>query len=244
MFTSTEFLTRTLAVDAEIAVLFVDRNVPVENRYWKGRQLYIAGGTGYLFIPLIHDVLLRLGVDKKLLLDEAHILRMESVLDSAGKVEFDDLSADRHIQNCIQLTRPTVRNQWLWDALVEYYVEAGGEPTALLGQPIPPLNRADTFLFALCGLPMDEDATRVLIRQWYALIGAFLLMDDVVDWEMDQQTGEENSLRFLGEGEPARLKAMDLLEGYLDVLADVNPNLAAYLDSLLRKKMKTTYGIR
>jgi hypothetical protein len=244
MFTSTQFLTRTTGIDAGIAAFFVDRRVPYENRYWKGRELYVAGGTGYLFIPLIYDILLRLGVDKKQLLDEAHILRMEGILDSAGKVEFDHFPMELHVRHCIQLAGPVMRNEWLWDSLQEYFIAAGGEPTDRLGLDIPPLNRADTFLFALCDLPMEEDTTRALVRGWYALIGAFLLMDDVVDWEMDEQTGEENSLRFLGEGVQARLKAMDLLRTHFETLHGINPDLAIYFDNLLRKKMKTTYGIR
>ena len=244
MFTSTQFLTRTLAVDAQIAAFFVDRDVPPDNRYWKGKELYVAGGTGFLFIPLIYNILLHLGADRTQLSGESHIRRMEAILDSAGKVEHDHLTGEQHVDECIRLAEPWVRNQFLWNALQEYYIGHGGEPTALLGQTILPLNRADTFLFAFCDLDMSESATRGLIRQWYALIGAFLLMDDVVDWEADEQSGEENALRFLGAGEPAKAKAMAILEGYFGTLEELNPDLAIYLDNLLRKKMKTIYGLR
>ena len=244
MFTSTQFLTKTLNVDPEIATFFVDRRVPRENRYWKGRELFVAGGSGFLFIPLIYDILFRLGVDKSLLLDETHILRMEAVLDSAGKVEFDHYPMKAHVQDCMVLVRASVRNQWLWDSLQAYFIVSEGQPTAVLGEPVPPLNRADTFLFALCDLPMDETVTRVLIRQWYALVGSFLLLDDIMDWDMDLQAGEENTLRFLGEGEEAKLKAMDMLKAYFDTMESVNPGISTYLDGFLRKKMKTLYGIR
>lgn len=235
MFTSTRFLTQTLGVDPDIAKFFVDRDVPRDNRYWKDRHLYVARGTGFLFIPLVYDLLFRLGADKAALLDEAHIQRMERVLDSAGRVEFDALPGDEHVANCRTVMEGAIRNTWLWESLTRYFRDG---PVAPFGHPIPPLNRADTFLFALCDLDMGEAATRVFLRYWYALIGAFLLMDDVEDWEEDKRLGEENAIRCLGEGPEAFTLAMDMLREHFRTLDTVSPRLSSHFEKNLQKLSK------
>lgn len=226
-------MTQQLDVDPDIAKFFVDRAVPEGNRYWKDRLLYVSRGTGYLFIPLVYDVLLRLGVDKAVLLEEDHIRRMERVLDSAGQVEFDDLPGSAHVDNCRAVMEGTVRNTWLWEALEGYF--RAGTPQGPLGSPIPPLNRADTFLFALCDLDITEATTRAFLRYWYALIAAFLMMDDVVDWEEDKRLGEENSIRYLGEGPEAFASAMEMLRGNFSILAVLNPHLETHFKRNLQK---------
>lgn len=237
MFTSTRFLTQQLGVDPGIASFFVDRSVPQDNRYWKDRLLYVARGTGFLFIPLVYDLLLRLGLDKEELLREAHVLRMEAVLDSAGKVEFDDLPGIEHVAACRAIMGSAAANTWLWDALAEYFINNEGEPTADLGKPIPPLNRADTFLFSLCDLDMDEDTTRCFIRYWYALIAAFLMMDDVIDWEKDELNGEENSVSYLGKGKDGLLKAIEMLRENFATLGAINPQLCTFFEHSLQKQV-------
>jgi len=237
MFTSVRFLTDQLAVDPDIARFFVDRAVPQDNRYWKGRLLYVAQGNGFLFIPLVYDILYRLGVPKQQLLEEAHVRLMESVLDSAGKVEFDGLSGSAHVEACREILEGSVRNHWLWEELQEYF-EAGA-PVGALGLPIPPLNRADTFLFSLCNLDMDETLARSFLKYWYALISAFLLMDDVVDWDMDMEQGEENAVRYLGEGKEAFSRAVDMLREYFATLESLNPALGPFFERSLQKHMKS-----
>jgi len=238
MFTSTRFLTEQLGVDTDVAAFFVDRRVPPDNVYWRDRKLYVASGTGYLFIPIIYDILLRVGVDKAILLEEDHVCRMEWVLDSAGKVEFENLSGVGHILTCVKLMEPVVRNEWLWNGLQEYFIIRNGEPTRWLGRAIHPLNRADTFLFSLCDLPMNELLTQAFIPYWYALIAAFLLMDDIVDWDIDKQQGEENAIRFLGEGSEAVRKAIEMLRGDFETLSNINPALGAYFGASLQKQIK------
>jgi hypothetical protein len=239
MFTSPRFLTQKLGIDAGIASFFVDRRVPDNNAYWKGRLLYIASGTGYLFIPVVYDMLLRLGADRNTLLEEAHLERMEGILDNAGKVEFEHLPLLEHVACCRDLMTPFIRNNWLWNALEQYFVVNKGAPTGVLGQSVPPLNRADTFLFSFCDLPGNKEETVPLIRYWYALIGTFLLLDDVMDWDWDMQYGEENALRYLGDGKGALLKGMSLLDDNFKVLCEINPDLGTYYEALFHRKIQS-----
>lgn len=236
MFTSIRFLTGQLGIDPDIAKFFVDRAVPEGNRYWKDKLLYVSRGTGYLFIPLVYDLLLRLGVDKDALLAEEHVQRMERILDSAGMVEFDGLSGAAHVDHCRQIMKDGVRNRWFWAALENYF--DAGTPVDPLGHPIPPLNRADTFLFSLCDLDMEEGLTRKFLGYWYALIAFFLMLDDVMDWEEDQRLGEENAVRHLGEGPGALDTAMEMLQRDLHTLAKLNPQLETHFERNLQKLKK------
>jgi hypothetical protein len=126
----------------------------------------------------------------------------------------------------------------LWNVLSDYFVTHNGEPTRWLGKPVTPLNRADTFLFSLCDLSMSQELTQAFIPYWYALIGAFLLMDDVVDWDIDQQQGEENAIGFLGEGSGALRKAIDLLREDFKMLSNINSVLGIYFGNSLETQMK------
>jgi hypothetical protein len=238
MFTSTRFLTDKLGVDPAIAVFFVDRPVPQNNRYWKDRLLYVAHGNGFLFIPLVYDILLNLGVSKEVLLEEGHVRRMEAILDGAGQVEYDGLPVAQHLDHCRTTMEGEIKNEWLWEALKDYFITRKGEPTGPLGLSIPALNRGDTFLFGICDLDMDEETTRRFLTYWYALIGSFLMMDDVVDWEWDIQRGEENSVQDLGEGEEALLKAGQMLKSFFATLDALNPLLGAHFDLLLQKHLR------
>ena len=80
MFISAYQLQHEMGVDPSIARFFVDRPVPENNSFWKGRLLYIGFGNGYLSIPVYYDLLFRIGLPLELLLSEAHVLLMEKIM--------------------------------------------------------------------------------------------------------------------------------------------------------------------
>lgn len=238
MFISTRFLSDKLGIDKDIATFFVDRDVPAGNRYWKDRLLYISRGNGFLFIPVVYDFLFKLGVSKDVFFESGHVERMEAILHSAGKVEYDLLSGEEHLKECYATMEGHVANAWLWEALEVYFNQHHGKPTQDLGLALLPLNRADTFLFSLCDLGLDIDITRSFLTYWYALMSSFLMMDDVMDYEDDIKQGEENSVTFLGEGKEALLKAIEILRKDFDTLANINPSLGAHFKGNLEKEME------
>src|ERR1044072_972055 len=144
MFTSKEHLHFNLGVDLEIAAFFVDRKVPSDNMYWKNRYLYVAGGTGFLFIPLFFDLQFRMGIDKKLVLDETYIQLMEDVLDSAARYEFEQISFEEHIRNCRQLMKNKIKNENLYNDLVNYFTNEDLKPYKNIGPFSKALNRGDS----------------------------------------------------------------------------------------------------
>ena len=92
MFISVSQLEKEMGVNRSIAKFFVDRRIPEDNSFWKGRLLYIAFGNGYLSIPVYYDILHRLGIPLDILLDERHIGFMEQLMHFAILQEKNEIS--------------------------------------------------------------------------------------------------------------------------------------------------------
>src|SRR4051812_20434886 len=133
MFTSKEHLHTNLGVDREIAAFFVDRKLPEGNAYWRGRYLYVASGTGYLFIPLFFDLVYRLGVDKADLLDGEYVSICERILHSAALHEFQERSFTEHIEFCKSVVEKKMINSAFFADLVDYFSTEELKPFKNLG---------------------------------------------------------------------------------------------------------------
>ncbi len=241
MFTSKEHLQNNLGVDPEIAAFFVDRRVPVNNPYWKGRYLYVAGGTGYLFIPIFFDLQYKCGLDREIVLNEDYVQLTEEILGSAALYEFGHISFDIHIQNCKNLTSATLKNENLYHDLLEYFKNEDLTPYKNLGTGSKALNRGDTFLFSLCSLDLTTALLDKIIREWYALVPSFLLMDDIIDLKEDQQKNEENAVSDFGKGTAGIEMAIEFLRNKFSDLKHVNVKLGEYFETSLDRKLKTPY---
>jgi hypothetical protein len=241
MFTSKEYLHHKLDVDPEIAAFFVDRKVPENNIYWKGRYLYVASGTGYLFIPIYFDLQYRLGLSKKQLLDPLHVEICEAGLHSAALYEFEKITFRQHIENVKLLVSPYIKNQVLFDDLSTYFDNEALRPYKYLGTFSKPLNRADTYLFTLTTLEATAVQFEKMIDQWYALIPSFLLMDDLTDLQEDTENNEENSVTDFGPGSVGVEKAIEYLRLKFTYLKSVNQSLGEFFERSLEQKLHTPY---
>jgi len=241
MFTSKEYLHLKLGVDPEIAAFFVDRKVPVNNMYWKGRYLYVASGTGYLFIPLYFDLQYRLGVSKKQLLNPLQVEICEAGLHSAAMYEHEKITFSQHIENVKLLVSPYIKNPVLFEDLSGYFSNETLRPYKYLGTFSKPLNRADTYLFTLTMLEATSVQVEKMIDQWYALVPSFLLMDDLTDLQEDNEKNEENSITDFGPGNLGVEKAIEYLRLKITYLNSVNQQLGEFLEKSLNKKLHTPY---
>lgn len=241
MFTSKQDLIAHMGVDPEIAAFFVDRTVPKNNTYWKGRYLYVARGTGFLFIPLFFDLQMRAGVDRKTLLDEDYVQLMESIMDFAGKYENGEMDFDAHIAAIVSLVSMRVVQPELLKDLNEYFSRNPPIPTGRLGTENKALNRGDALLFLLTVLTMEEAVINQIIGYWYLLVPSFLLMDDIMDLQEDQDKQEENSLALYGYNAEGIRKALVVLDENFSKLEVVNPLLGGFFRRSLEKNLETTY---
>lgn len=241
MFTSKHTLVESFGVDSEIAAFFVDRKIPDQNDYWKGRLLYVSSGTGYLFIPLWFDLQFKLGIAKDVLLNEEYVRLSEAILGSAAKHEMNKISLQEHVENCKTLVNGKIKQKALYDDLLAFFSDPLLKPYKNIGTVSAALNRGDSLLFALCELDTDKQTLDKLIRGWQVLVPSFLLMDDVMDLAEDKKNGEENSIADFGEGSEGVRKALDYLAENFEFLKQYNLKLGNTFAKSLVAKKETPY---
>lgn len=229
MFISANQLHREMGVDLPIARFFVDRAVPENNSFWKGKLLYIGFGNGYVSIPVYYDLLFRLGLPLDLLLSEEHILFMEKLMHYAIQQERKEISVKEELMVIRELLSGRIKNVTYYDALNAYTDQPVLQPLRPFGLKLPALNRADVFLYVLCDLPLTVKQWEQAIRYWYALHPTYLIMDDLRDYEKDKEQGEENVVIEWGDGPGGFQQAMDIIRTNCETLEEVNPVLAEFL---------------
>jgi hypothetical protein len=231
MFISAYQLQHEMGVDPSIARFFVDRPVPENNSFWKGRLLYIGFGNGYLSIPVYYDLLFRIGLPLELLLSETHVLLMEKIMHYAILQERAEIGKKEELEMIRALLNGRVKNTARFQALNNYLDQPLLKPRGPLGQDLPALNRADVFLYILCDLPLTEAQWDRALRYWYALHPTYLIMDDLRDYEKDKELGEENVVLEWGDGPAGFQKAMDAVRFNCATLKEINPLLAEFFSS-------------
>ena len=97
MFLTKDDLKLSDGVDLTIGKSYVDRAVPEENLYWKGRSIYVAGASGYIFMPIYADLLRRSGADVAFLLSDIYFSINEKILHSAALLEHNKINWHTHI---------------------------------------------------------------------------------------------------------------------------------------------------
>jgi len=239
MFLSKDQLTYFFEIDAEIAAFFVDRKVPVNNAYWKGRMLYLKQNPGFLFLPLFVDVLYRLGIKKEALLNEEFVQLFESILHKAAEEEQGETTMQELRKESKNLvTTPFGANEavqeyvrWLDETLVGREFLGGLKELPC----VPALQRADSFLYALAILPgINEVRTRAL-EIWESVTGFYLFLDDVEDLDADRRKGESNIILEWGDLPDASDKARAFITYVLPIQESINSGLWRYSKELLEK---------
>jgi len=227
MFKSISFFEKDLGVDKRIARFFVDRRVPKENAYWKGRLIYISSGNGYNIMPIFYDILYRIGIPLESLLEEQHILFMEEILHLAALEETKVIDKATELSTITGLLKGRIKDEAAFARLHAYLSQPRPLPTGEFGTPYPALNRADNFLFVLCDLPVTEAQWKLALRYWYAVITTILLLDDLSDYEKDKREGEENAVLEMGEGIEGFRKAEILMSEAAVTLNEISPAFSA-----------------
>jgi hypothetical protein len=229
MFISTKQLVNQYGLDEAIARFFVNREPPVNNLYWHEKLLYLRPSPGYLFIPIIVDLLYKLGLDKQDLLSEQFIHALEDIGHISALEEADKISRAVAINKCEELVKRNVANQQWLETVTDYFK---GEKDNILTKMIMPfksLHRGDFFLFSLSTIHFPVTYFNEIGEQWFALIGILLLLDDADDIEIDKTTGDENAFLESGLNTTNLERIGKVVEQGVDKIARVNPTLAAAL---------------
>jgi len=229
MFTSVNHLDLEMGVDKRIGRFFVDRQVPKNNGYWKGRLLYVAFGNGYVFIPVYYDILHRLGLSQDVLLDEKHIDLMEKILHLSYLHEANEITLLEEITRIGGMMEGRIKDFDYYSALNTYLHQPVLKTLGPFGLSLSSLNRADVFLFALCDLPLNKRQWEEAIRYWYALLPNYLILDDLRDYAEDQEKGDENVVLELSPGIEGFEQTFEMYRKNCLILQQVNPALATFL---------------
>jgi hypothetical protein len=229
VFISVQQFERDMGVNKTIGRFFVDRKLPENNSFWKGRLLYIGFGNGYVSIPVFYDILYRLGLPLEILLDEQHIQFMERLMHFAILHEKNEISVTEELKCIRAMLKNRIKDQHYYDLLNRYLDQPVLRHLGPFGLIHPSLNRADVFLYVLCDLPLNDEQWKLAIRYWYALHPSYLIMDDIRDYEKDKEEGEENVVIDLGDGSLGFEKTFEMLRNNGDTMKEINPLLAQFL---------------
>jgi hypothetical protein len=230
MFLSKDDLKLSYGVDMEIGQAYVDRKVPVGNRYWAKRLLYITPMPGYVFMPIFSDLAYRCGIPKNLLLSETYLGLAERIMHSAGGLEAREISWQEHIAECDALALSCLANPDFLDDLRHYFAGKPAPSGLSYGTAFRSLNRADTYLFSLASIPFDRATHQKLLDAWYALITYFLVMDDLEDIRSDFEHQEENAVLDAGLTESGARRIIAMIDQSYEKMLLVNPVMANRID--------------
>jgi hypothetical protein len=229
MFISTSFLEINYGVDGKIAQFFVDREPPADNLYWHEKHLYLRPAPGYLFIPLIVDLLYKLGIDRSQLLSEEFAATMEQVGHISALEETKQISDEEAIKKCGELIKDTCKNKDWYNNLVNYLNGKSSNFFTALSVPFKALQRGDLFLFAVCALQFPKELYEKIAEQWFALISTLLLLDDAEDIKADKATGDKNAFLESGMTAEGFKKVEELANSSLTKIGSLNPAMAMQL---------------
>lgn len=232
MFLTATSLVNRYGIDEEIAKFFVDREPPKDNLYWKDKQLYLRPQPGYIFLPLITDLLYRLGVAKQELLAEKFIGVLETIGHYAAMLEFGKIDLRETVSGCAAAALDKGAEPSLL-GMVEAYFNGDNNKIAALCIPFKALHRGDVFLFAITLLRVSETTFLQLVKAWFALISTLLLVDDAKDIENDRQQNEENAFLQAGEMDNGFITLKEMLSGNLHYLSSINSTMANGLHTLV-----------
>lgn len=230
MFVSADFLAIQYGVDDKIARFFADREPPVDNLYWKGKSLYLRFETGWIFIPLIVDLLFKCGISREQLLSEKFIGLMEKIGHISALEETKQVSANEALEQCIELVKYDFENASYFKNLVNFMQGETINPFAKLASPFKALHRGDLFLFSLCALKFDDSLQEKLVSYWFALISILLLLDDADDMEQDKISGDPNAFLESGLTKEGINSIVEMVQNNLNHISTLNKTMALKLD--------------
>lgn len=238
MFISSKFLTTHYGLDETIARFFADREPPTNNLYWHKKLLYLRPAPGYLFIPLIVDLLHKIGIEKEQLLSEKFVGTMEDLGHISALEETKQITKDEAIITCTALIKTTCSNTVWFNNVLEYFDGNKENSFKKLATPFTSLHRGDIFLFSLSTLNFPPHLSEKIAATWFALISTLLLLDDADDVQSDKESGDENAFLESGMTAEGIERIAELVKSNLVKITAINETMAAELQRQHKAMMK------
>jgi hypothetical protein len=230
MFVSRDLLGIHYGVDDKIARFFVDREPPIDNLYWHDKSLYLQPSPGYLFIPLIAELLFRIGISREQLLSVQFIECMEQIGHITALEETKQITAREAVNKCIDLAKTSGKNEAWLNTVVDYFNEVPGNLIVTMTTPYKALHRGDIFLFSLTTIEFPVDLFKRVTELWFALISLLLLIDDADDITDDKKNNEDNAFLESGLDKEGIERIKDFVRSKLRILKEINKPMAVKID--------------
>lgn len=230
MFISKDFLGIQYGVNDKIAKFFADREPPIDNLYWHDKSLYLQPSPGYLFIPLIVELLYRVGISREQLLSSEFIDCMEQIGHITALEETKKITTKQAVERCIAFAKVNSKNEAWFNTVVEYYNETPGNLIGGMTTPYKALHRGDIFLFSLSVLEFSHYLFERIVELWFALISLLLLIDDADDITDDKKNNEENAFLEAGLDKDGIEQIKQFVREKLKILKSINKPMAVKID--------------
>lgn len=230
MFLSANFLSINYGIDDTIAKFFVDRQPPANNLYWHEKLMYLRTEPGWLFIPLIVDLLFKAGIEKKQLLSEDFVSLMEQVGHISAQEELKQITKEEALHKYTALVKTNHKNVSFYNNLIDFMQGGHNNPFTPLCTPFKALHRGDAFLFSLCAVEFENNIQQRLVQYWFALISTLLLLDDAEDIEVDRSSGDDNAFLECGLTKDGIEEIKKMVKQNLQLIAGLNNIMAIKLD--------------
>lgn len=241
MFISSGFLGIQYGIDDKIARFFADREPPQNNLYWKDKLMYLRPEPGWLFIPLIVDLLYKCGIDRDQLLSPRFVGLMEDIGHISAQEESRQITHEQALEFCNNLVKTNHTDDEYLHHLIDFVSGGTDNPFSGLTTPFKALHRGDYFLFSLCALQFEPALATKLVQYWFALISTLLLLDDADDLINDQKNGDPNAFIECGLQKEGIERIKQLVSSNLKFIAALNKSMAAKLDQGFVSLQKIPY---
>lgn len=241
MFVSASFLGINYGVDDKIGKFFVDREPPKNNLYWKDKLLYLRLEAGWLFIPLIVDLLYKIGIEREQLLSEEFVGLMEQIGHISAEEELKLISKEEALNKCIDLVKEDHKNENYYNNLLDFMKGGTGYSFSKLSTPYKALHRGDAFLFSICALKFDDSLQNKIVETWFTLISTLLLLDDAEDLEEDKKNGNENAFIESGLTKEGIEEIKAFVAKNLRYISAINRPMALKLDRGYKQLLDKPY---
>jgi hypothetical protein len=194
--------------------------------------MYLRPEIGWLFIPLIVDLLFKSGVSKQQLLSEEFVSLMEKVGHTSAEEELKQISHQQALEKYIAIVGDNYKNETYYNNLIDFMKGGQDNFFAQVSTPFKALHRGDAFLFSLCALDIDESIQQKVAQYWFALISTLLLLDDAEDMEVDKSSGDENAFLETELTKEGIEKIKTLVKDNLQTITNINRIMAIKLDQM------------
>ena len=229
------YLKKDLGIHPDVIDFLCARQVPENNAYWRGRKNYLSKSPGYLFIPILLDLLLKSNVGVSVL-SELNLLLIEKILHSAACQEEGSITYLQHHQECRKILQqagiPEGEIQKIEESLIN-------RAFTLFPEKYKSLRRANSFLYSAALFPNHYD---LFFHYWESIMPLFLFLDDLTDLAEDLANKSENCLLDSSSIENNFFILHSIIAESIKPLEIVNSQLYKELNNLRQEAVACTLG--